>query len=71
MDKTKQPGILFDEVIIPEVKFKRKPDISEKPKMSISAYTSKKIEENKLLYIIDFYINKEKETKNPDIYFYC
>jgi len=70
MDETKQPGILFENVIIPEVKFKRKPEITESPKMSISINTSQKIiDKNKLQYIIDFYINKE--TKNPEVFFYC
>ncbi len=69
MDKTKQPGILFENVIIPEVKFKRKPEIIEPSKISISAYTSKKIEKNSLQYKIDFYINKG--IKNPEVTFYC
>jgi preprotein translocase subunit SecB len=63
MDKTKQPGILFDDIILKELVFSRKEGYANKPALNMQFRASVGIspEKDRLLYEMTCEVNDESE----------
>ena len=66
MDKNKQPGIFFDEIILKEVIFSRKEGYSDKPDLSVYLSSNASFSENcdELIYEMTCEIKDEKDFFN-------
>ena len=66
MDKSKQPGILFEDIILKELIFSRKEGFSDKPELSVQlkSKTSFSPNEDRLIYEMSCEIKDEKEFYN-------
>ena len=66
MDKTKQPGISFDDIILKELVFSRKEGFSDRPALTMNLESSISIspDEDKLTYEMTCEIKDEKDFFN-------
>ena len=66
MDKNRQPGISFDDIILKELVFSRKEGFSERPVLTMDLETNISIspDEDKLTYEMSCEIKDEKEFFN-------
>jgi preprotein translocase subunit SecB len=69
MDKTKPPGISFDDIILKELVFSRKEGYSEKPELTVHLESSKSLspEKDSLVYEMAC----EIKEKNESFYIKC
>jgi preprotein translocase subunit SecB len=63
MDKQQQPGIIFNNIILKELAFSRKPDLLQKPHLSINIEATASISPNKDKLNLEMLCEvKEKDT---------
>ena len=61
MDKTKQPGIKFDGIILANISFNRKPDIPNNPEIKVNFIAERNIDNKNGIIKITTVLKMEKD----------